>query len=569
MRVLLVLIPIFLVFQGNKPLTFGEQYERALKTLCARKPNVQEKQDLEQAKKELNEAHQKGDYNGVSDAIKKIAKVNNTEAVKVLVEYSDSKVGQSEDLYWLVSSAFASFTAKGALEEVAKYILRHKGRTISTDVMFLLQGNVSYELIHLLRNILKEGNEDLKLMAIDRFVATGNMAAVKDLIDALNRESSDTAVNHAIFKALRDLTGQDAGKTAKDWENWFKKGDIKIVKHTNNDNKTGTILDEIDITRKVPIENLQNLDKGFIVVLTAGQCKCGKGSHDYDYIQKVLTKMQIPYTIITKQDLEDGKIDLRGRLALISNCTRWKGHCICPTCKPGVENVGGMRAFKCVGCDKHDMYEHKLSDKAVQKISDFVVGGGYLVAEDWNLEEIVLRAFPGVLGNLTGNDGKPIYGKSDQVPIRPFWGNAHHPYLQKMFFKPIKEKEEDSVKTGLVPEPEVKKVDYDWQIDDDSPILTVNSHLVRVLLTSPKLSKDFNGFGAVALTFGVSPNVTGGVIDTLETRDLRKMRGGRVLFALSHFGKQKSKDDELTLHNMLLNFLLEASERYHLNKNKK
>ena len=39
------------------------------------------------------------------------------------------------------------------------------------------------------------------------------------------------------------------------------------------------------------------------------------------------------------------------------------------------------------------------------------------------------------------------------------------------------------------------------------------------------------------------------------------MTGGRVLYVLSHFGKQKSEDDEYTLQNLLLNFLIEASER--------
>ena len=39
------------------------------------------------------------------------------------------------------------------------------------------------------------------------------------------------------------------------------------------------------------------------------------------------------------------------------------------------------------------------------------------------------------------------------------------------------------------------------------------------------------------------------------------MSGGRVMYVLSHFGKQKSKKDEYALQNLLLNFLLEASER--------
>lgn len=167
-------------------------------------------------------------------------------------------------------------------------------------------------------------------------------------------------------------------------------------------------------------------------------------------------------------------------------------------------------------------------------------------------------------------NGKPAFfdagdKSSVAVPIRPYWGNTSHPYLQKMFFKPMKEKEGgDGIKTGTVPQPDVKKVEYEWQIDNDSPIVLVpNPKIVKILLSSPKLNADYSGNGAVAMTFGVSNT---GPFDPTEIRDLRKMTGGRVLYVLSHFSKLKPGDDELTLHNMLLNFLLEASERAQLKK---
>ena len=39
------------------------------------------------------------------------------------------------------------------------------------------------------------------------------------------------------------------------------------------------------------------------------------------------------------------------------------------------------------------------------------------------------------------------------------------------------------------------------------------------------------------------------------------MTGGRVLYVLSHFGKQAATSDEYALQNLLINFLVEASER--------
>ncbi len=42
----------------------------------------------------------------------------------------------------------------------------------------------------------------------------------------------------------------------------------------------------------------------------------------------------------------------------------------------------------------------------------------------------------------------------------------------------------------------------------------------------------------------------------------RGKAGGAVLHVLSHFGKQKTQDDEFALQNLLLNFILEAHTRY-------
>ena len=44
-------------------------------------------------------------------------------------------------------------------------------------------------------------------------------------------------------------------------------------------------------------------------------------------------------------------------------------------------------------------------------------------------------------------------------------------------------------------------------------------------------------------------------------QDSTKMTGGRVLYVLSHFGKQKSSEDEYSMQNLLINFLIEAYER--------
>jgi hypothetical protein len=92
---------------------------------------------------------------------------------------------------------------------------------------------------------------------------------------------------------------------------------------------------------------------------------------------------------------------------------------------------------------------------------------------------------------------------------------------------------------------------------------------VVTLLTSPELQKTAGGDDAVAITFGVEPTPTGGgskksaaVATGAElSQDRKTMKGGRVVYVLSHFGKQESTSDEHSLQNLLINFLVEANER--------
>lgn len=288
------------------------------------KPKPDKPQDVDSVKKELIAAAtaQPRDLNAIDEALKKLVKFNDSKAVKAITDFGDAKnkYVTDEDTYWLVMKALAAFTSKSALEEVGKYIIQYKTSISAIDTMFLLQGNVSFELLPLLKKVLKEGSEPLKLMAIDRFTASGEKESVKDLISALEKESSDSAVKQALLKALRDLTGDDGGKTAKEWNAWIKKKSDFIVKKNKQGGET-----LVDITREVPVDNLRKWPKEAILVLTSGVCKCGK-DHNYDTIEEVLKKMKIPHKIVTKADIDDDKFTFKDCLALLSNCTRWKKH---------------------------------------------------------------------------------------------------------------------------------------------------------------------------------------------------------------------------------------------------
>ena len=80
-----------------------------------------------------------------------------------------------------------------------------------------------------------------------------------------------------------------------------------------------------------------------------------------------------------------------------------------------------------------------------------------------------------------------------------------------------------------------------------------------------------NNDGVPAVTWGVDPVASGkgapkknaSVASTGGelSQDRKTMTGGRVVYVLSHFGKQESTADEHSLQNLLINFLVEANER--------
>jgi hypothetical protein len=119
-------------------------------------------------------------------------------------------------------------------------------------------------------------------------------------------------------------------------------------------------------------------------------------------------------------------------------------------------------------------------------------------------------------------------------------------------------------------ESDVQKIAHKWKIDKETRTIKVrDANAVTVLLTSPDLAKAAQGDDAVAVTFGVTPTATKGGSGSkkdvstgpVPELDRKKMVGGRVLYVLSHFGKQDSQEDEYALQNLLVNFLVEANER--------
>ncbi|HTF57232.1 MAG TPA: hypothetical protein VK661_08365 [Planctomycetota bacterium] len=214
-----------------------------------------------------------------------------------------------------------------------------------------------------------------------------------------------------------------------------------------------------------------------------------------------------------------------------------------------------------------------MGPAGLDKIRRYVDGGGYLFTEDWALREILSVKFKEFVD--VGN-----FLTQMEVNIYPKPGAGSHPYLRNIFTRPkprVVQQQGGTVSEGS--DADFERISHTWQIDRDSPTIKItNPSRVTTLIYSKDLGAASKGSDAVAVTFAVNaksggvggggggdPVATGAPIE----QDRTKMSGGRVLHVMSHFSHQKSQTDEYTIQNLLLNFLIEASERKGIKVEKK
>ena len=193
----------------------------------------------------------------------------------------------------------------------------------------------------------------------------------------------------------------------------------------------------------------------------------------------------------------------------------------------------------------------RFSRSAVEKLKKWVENGGYLFTEDWVAVELLEVAWGGKIKTFK-------YLPEMTVDASPARGATTHPYMrgvfaskQKFIEKEVKlgqKEKQGQMKTRAVKELEelrkrikeaVKPPKNEWKIDDESPWVKVGPGVTK-LLVSEKLRQHTGGCDTLACTFTAGR--------------------GKVLHIVSHFGRQKQKEDEFATQNLLLNFILEAKK---------
>lgn len=478
------------------------------------------------------------------------------------------KIPVSEDaIYWDLIQGAASFVDQEAMEDLGETIIRSKANGLSRDLIYGLAKNRSNNAIFALSGVLLRGPSDLQLMAAEKIATIPSPEAVDTLIAALKRDDGkpESDLREAVVDGLTAITGQKYGVNIINWEGWWKANRDKAILGRGaekGDRGTGTVVDRLDKRREKQFQGLEKVSKKSVIVLVCERDECNKDLE----LERKLSGMGIPHQVVKRPDFE--KFDLRGVGAIIIICTQFLEFCICPDCQPSGPTKNRLR--QCSNCSKHIKYSARLSDPAIKKLQNFVSSGGSLFLEDWTVKEVLERAYP-----KYASTGQVL--RADTVDVVPARGRASHPLL-KGVFRPEKPPEPDgggaagggdgdSPGTGgtvprkpeepkpkkAEPPPELVSAKQHWKIDDESWAIKIQDpSKVLVLLTSGKLQQTAEGEGVVAFCFR-----PGGEVG--EASGPNRRGPGLVMHVLSHFGHQDSADDEYTLQNILLNFLLASN----------
>ena len=506
-------------------------------------------QDTALFAEKLNKAIADKDAEATLEAAGKLAAANSRPAAEAICGGLMRAPPSDPTIYWMLIDAAAAITDEAALKGIAEFLIRNVREPFAADVLYALQSNRAPSTAFVLATMLDRGRDDAQVLAAEMLADV----AVPESVDALIAKletlgKKESILRTRVVESLVWLTRKTLGFDAAAYRDWWKqnRGTAELGGGPAEEAKrdpTSTAVDMFPPHRK-EIERLRERE-GTIVAL-ASDCPVKDDpdahqdwpNHDVDKFETLLKKMDVPHLVVNKSEFE--KFNLKGRTALLVNCNLWRPWHHGKDCEAG--DYTGMRVYTCIGKGPHLNVDNKLSDAAVKKIKEFVEkDGGYLFTEDWDLPELLERAWPEYV-----KSGTQL--KEMEVKVMPAPGVLTHPYLRRVF------KRDESLSTRTD-----RDFGHVWKIDDESPTIRITGgEKVTVLIVSKDLPA---GDTAAAITFipnsGGRPKVATGGIE----QDPAKMKGGRVVHALSHFTKQKSQQDEFGLQNLLLNFLIEVNER--------
>ncbi|MDE0959752.1 MAG: hypothetical protein OSB09_03140 [Planctomycetota bacterium] len=536
-------------------------------------------------RKLVQQAAMSGDASALAEVLRTVGKMPGPDGAASVLATAAALDQGPDDIYWFLLQGVAGFKGPDAFTEMGEFVIRYKSKAISRDLLNALRKCRSKYVNRVIRRVFHQGGQDMQMMAVDIAANVPVRRTIDILLPILAREDAkekggkkpSTALKRAIIAALESLTRQQLGDSLINWEGWWSKErerGLKVIRDEAEDHVASTGLARpLDPVRARQFLGLEEMPAGSVLVVKGPTAANGNDTN-FDHIEHVLDRIKVANTVVEKGELEDPSFSLDKVAAIFINCSQIHKFCQSPGHTAGAYT--GKRLHKCEGPAPHDTVQFKMKQAAVDKLVKWVENGGYLFTEDWVLVELLEIGFSRFV-----RSGVPLEG--GDVTISPERGMTAHPLLRGVFIPPVDlealrrerwagyddEDDDDDEenydptveddegdldrrrgKTAVgesgsesgseIEDPDIRLVAHRWKIDKESPSLDIQSKKVQVLVDSEDL-RQLCGEGAVAITFPV--------------------KRGRVLHVLSHFGKQSSSDNEATIENILVNFLLQVRIR--------
>jgi hypothetical protein len=458
--------------------------------------------DFPQASKLLSSALSTGNDATLEDAAQKVASDNSSRAVDLICK---SLTRGTLSQYWILISHLSHISSNSALTTLGGEIASAKSFELRRDLIMALRLNPTKEATNQLLWLLKRSTKDIQVSCMDELVDRGTPAAIPILIDLAEQDNKgDRELTRRCFRAIKALTNEEPPGLPAMWRTWWgKKSQMPDGATDQPSRRVGeTVVESIRRTRTTAFEDLKKGTKEEILVVQGAS----------DSVQDVLTSLGINHTLISYERLGTSEgIAFTGYYAVLVNC----GTADWPP-------------------------------KQADRIRQFVENGGYLFVTDIGMLQLIKHAFPGILDFGKGSLGDM---KVDIVPAK---GSTGHPLLR-------------GVDLPIATEPIGKPVSrrMQWTIDAGGPAIQFDPRRALALIDAPELTKKRKP-STVAFTFLFQSDQklqqqsleSGGLYE-----EFSDFKGGRVVGVLSHFIKQKDKDDAFALQNLLINFLIEAKDR--------
>jgi len=539
-------------------------------------PDDEKPPTARELKKLIQQAAMSGDAAALAEVLRTVGKLPGREGTAAVLSTAVSLSSGPDDIYWFLLQGVAGFKGPEAFTEMG----------VSRDLLNSLAKCRSKYVNRVIRRVLERGSTDMQLMAVDIAAGVPVRRTVDVLMPVLEREAAKerggkrppTPLKLAIISALEALTRQQLGDSLINWQGWWNKERVRGLKTIRDEAEdhpaTTGLARPLDPVRARQFLGLEEMPAGSVLVVKGPRAANGFDTN-YDHIEEVLDRIRIANTVVEKGELDDPSFSLDGVAAIFINCSQIHKFCQSPGHTAGAYT--GKRLHRCEGPAPHDTVQFKMKQEAIEKLVKWVEKGGYLFTEDWVLVELLEIGFSRYV-----RSGSPLEGA--EVSIHPERGMTAHPMLRGVFVAPVdldalrrerwagydddEDDEEDdeydptveddpgdvdrergktavgdgeaAIEPSEIEDPDIRLIEHRWKIDKESPSLSIQSKKVQVLVESEQL-RETCGEGAVAITFPVGR--------------------GRVLHVLSHFGKQSSSDNEATIENILVNFLLQVRIR--------